>query len=237
MTGRHWSAAGPLHGRVDGRGSRLRRAIAGRAFSLGLAIRSAAIALPTACAPADGPARTPANGEARAAFPGWDRPAQIASAEDMRVFDPYIGRFRSKTMRDEQRSTVFHYFVEYRWFDADTTIVRFRVSTVYADDGSEVVNAEGFYGHDPFEQHIYALAAFPWGVTGFGAVGEFDRTTHRRVTWARSMTDRVVTHVRDVFEVVDANTWTDVTWIRTGPEDEWRIVYQDTFTRVESIGN
>lgn len=197
-----------------------------------------AIGLVAACAPAhqDDDAPAAAAATAVADLPGFDQPAQPAEADDMHVFDPYIGRFRSKTMRDEQRRTDVHYFVEYQWFDVNRSIVRFRVTTVYADDGSEVLNAEGFYGHDPFSGRLYAFAAFPWGASGFGAVGEFDRTSHRRATWARSMTADGVTLVRDVFEVVDPDTWSDVTWVRAGADREWRIVYQDTFTRVPAAG-
>jgi hypothetical protein len=158
---------------------------------------------------------------------------QPASPEDIHIFDPYIGRFQSKQFHDAQRGTDLRYLVEYAWFDSTHAIVRFSVSTLYLDDGTRTVNAEGFYGYDPFAGRLYTFGAFSSGLTGFGAVGEFDRTTGRRVTWARSRgQDGVTTWVRDAFELVDPDTWTDVTSIRRSDGGDWRVVYRDRFTRI-----
>lgn len=157
---------------------------------------------------------------------------QHATADDMHVFDPYIGRFRSKTFEDEESGKTFHHVVEYRWFDALRSVVEFTVSTVVGED-AERVNSRGFYGYDPFHEQLYVIAALTQGGSGFGTVGEFDRATRRRVTWARSRTpDGRTMHVRDAFEVVDENSWKDVTSVREGEEGEWRVVYRDTFTRI-----
>jgi hypothetical protein len=181
-------------------------------------------AAPLASPPAATPATTPAA----------DRDTfQIATSEDMRVFDPYIGRFQSKTFTDDTGGTSFHYVVEYAWFDSGHRIVRFTVKTVLPDAGREIPGGEGFYGFDPFNARLYAFGFFPGGVTGFGAVAEFDLETHRRVTRARSQgPDGVATEVRDEFEVVDADTWKNRTSVRRAG-GEWQVVYEDTFKRVD----
>lgn len=159
---------------------------------------------------------------------------QRASADDVRVLDPYIGRFRSKTFRDQESGKTLHYVVEYEWFDANRSIAKFTVSTVVDGTGKETINGQGFYGYDPFEERLYVFGAFTSGMSGFGSVGELDRRTHRRVTWARSRNPAGVTvYVRDAFEVVDQDTWKDVTSIREGETGEWKVVYTDTFTRIE----
>ena len=137
------------------------------------------------------------------------------------------------TMHDEAVGKDFHYIVEYSWFDTAHTIVKFTVSTLYVGDERASVNADGFYGYDPFNQRLYTFGAFASGMTGFGAVGSFDRGTGKRITWARSQgPDGVTTYVRDSFESVDADTWTDVTSIWRSDGDGWRVVYRDTFTRI-----
>lgn len=158
---------------------------------------------------------------------------QSATRDDIHVFDPYIGRFRSKTLRDEPSGQALYYVAEYAWFDANRSIVKFTISVVNESSGDESINGQGFYGYDPFNERLYVLGAFTFGSTGFGCVGEFDRHTHRRVTWARSQgPDGATIHVRDAFQVVDGNTWKDVTSMKRGEGGEWQVVYEDTFTRI-----
>ena len=193
--------------------------------ALGILLLLLACAPPSETVPDSTPTSDPAG------WAAWGGAPQTAEPEDIRVFEPYIGRFRSPTRQDPNRGAIY-FAVHYRWFDTRRSIVHFRVTTVREDDGSETVNAEGFYGHDPFQGHLYAFGAFTWGATGFGAVGSFDPSTRARTTWARSISGGEVTWVRDEFEIVDQDTWTDVTWTRTGEDGEWQKVYEDTFTRV-----
>jgi hypothetical protein len=169
----------------------------------------------------------PARGESAAA-------PQHATPDDVRVFDPYIGRFKSEQQRDEESGKTFHYIAEYAWFDQKRSIVKFTISVVNEASGKQAVTAQGFYGYDPFEERLFVFGAFATGSSGFGSVGEFDRKTHRRVTWARSKApDGATIHVRDAFEPVDSDTWKDVTSVRQGDDGPWKVVYQDTFTRIE----
>lgn len=164
---------------------------------------------------------------------GTDSTPRPARAEDIHVFDPYIGQFQSMRWHDPDLGKDLLYRVEYSWFDSSRSIVRFRVSTEYLDGSTTLTNAEGFYGYDPFNRRLYTFGVFGSGMTGFGAVGSFDRTTGHRVTWARSKgPDGVTTWVRDAFRMMDPDSWTDETSIRREGTDDWLVVYRDTFTRV-----
>jgi hypothetical protein len=157
---------------------------------------------------------------------------QPAQASDMQLFEPYIGTFQSRSFHDDEQNKDFHYLVEYRWFDAGHSIVKFSVRTVVPVDGKDVVNGEGYYGYDAFAGRLYAYAFFTAGMSGFGGVSEFDPKTHRRVTRAHSLgADGHATEVRDEFELVDAQTWKNTTYVSRegGP---WQQVYSDTFTRL-----
>ncbi|MGE0353088.1 MAG: hypothetical protein AB7I33_00675 [Gemmatimonadales bacterium] len=164
---------------------------------------------------------------------GTDSTPQPATADDIHIFDPYIGRFQSMRWHDPDLDKDLHYLVEYRWFDSTRSVVRFKVSTEYLDGSQGVSNAAGFYGYDPFNGRLYTFGVFSSGVTGFGAVGAFDRTTGSRVTWARSKgPDGVTTWVRDAFRMMNPDTWTDETSIRREGSEAWQVVYRDTFTRM-----
>jgi hypothetical protein len=159
---------------------------------------------------------------------------QTARAEDMRVFEPYIGRFRSQTHEANKTGKPFHYVVEYRWFDRQHGIVKFAVSTVFPDEGREIPGGEGFYGFDPFASTLYACGFFPNGTSGFGAVSEFDHETSRRVTLTRSMgPDGTPVTVRDEFDLVDADRWSNKTWIRRAGGD-WQVMHEGTYSRVKT---
>lgn len=173
-----------------------------------------------------------------AVWPAWASGGSVAAPQratpdDIHVFDPYVGRFTSKQLRDEESGKTFHYVAEYAWFDTNHAIVKFTISVVNEASGMQAITAQGFYGYDPFEERLYVFGAFTTGSSGFGSVGEFDRKTHRRVTWARSKApDGTTIHVRDSFEIVDFDTWQDVTSIQQGDDGPWKVVYEDTFTRI-----
>lgn len=181
----------------------------------------------TDAAPIDEPTHTSKRSEQSETAP------QHATPDDVHVFDPYIGRFESKQFRDEESGETFHYIAQYEWFDSKHSIVRFTISMVTESSKQESTIGQGFYGFDPFEERLYVFGAFASGSSGFGSVGEFDRKTHHRVTWARSKgPDGRTIHVRDSFELVDQDRWKNVTSIRAGDDDEWTVVYEDTFTRI-----
>jgi hypothetical protein len=164
-----------------------------------------------------------------------DASPQHATADDLRLFDRYIGSFRSQVNKFDDGTTEYFNKIVYTWFDHDKTIVKFTVATVIPSLDRVIVTAEGFYGYDPFDKRLYVFGAFTNGTTGWGSIGEFDRDTGVRVVWAQSVNaDGVVTHVRDAFEPIDTDSWRNRTSIRLGDETDWNLVYEETFTRDES---
>ncbi len=158
---------------------------------------------------------------------------QHAVPDDIHVFDPYIGRFRSKQFHDDQTGAPFHYIAEYEWFDTNHSIVKFTISVVVETSGKQAIISQGFYGYDPFQERLHVFGAFTSGHTGYGSVGEFDRRNNRRVTWARSKAaDGATIDIRDAAEMQDADTWKNVTRTRKGVDGDWKVVYEDTFTRI-----
>jgi len=157
-----------------------------------------------------------------------------ASADDIRIMEPYIGTFRSPTTANEQFGEPTFYEVTYEWVDEGQTSVAVRVTTV-GDESSTVHSfLKGFYGFDPVDERLFAAAVFSWGGAGIADLGEFDHATGRRVVHARALgPEGTVIHIRDVFDVIDADRWRDRTYTRVGDEGEWKQVYEDVFTRVK----
>lgn len=160
---------------------------------------------------------------------------QQATVDDVRLFDRYIGKFRSQWSKFDDGTTEYFNTVAYEWFDHEKTIVKFTVATVIPSMDRVIVTAEGFYGYDPFNKRLYVFGAFTNGTTGWGSIGEFNRDTGTRAVWAQSMdANGIVTYVRDEFQPIDADSWKNKTSIRQGDEGDWDVVYEETFTREQS---
>ncbi len=155
-----------------------------------------------------------------------------AEPADIRILAPYIGKFRSAAQRFDDGKTEYYYTIEYRWFDRPQTIVQFTVATVIPSQDRVIVNAEGFYGFDPFHDQLYVFAAFAHGVSGWGSICEANPETGARTVCARSMSDGVVTEVRDGFEMLDADRWRNRTLVRTDGQAEWTLAHEAVYTRV-----
>jgi len=159
---------------------------------------------------------------------------QPASAIDMKIFEPYIGTFRSENKRFDDSDIEYHFTVSYRWYDQGKTIVKYTVAMEIPAQDRTIINSEGFYGYDPFNKNLYVFGAFTRGMTGWGTVGKFDHESGDRETWAKSMNpDNVVTHVRDTFQHVDDDHWINRTFVRSGDEPEWTLVVEDQYTRTD----
>lgn len=157
---------------------------------------------------------------------------QDATADDMKLFEHYVGHYRSPAYTFDDGKTDYFNRVDYVWFDPGKTIVKFTVATVIPSMDRIIVTAEGFYGYDPFHHTLYVFGAFSNGTTGWGVVGSFDRETGKREVWANSMgADSIVTHVRDEFEPVDADSWRNRTSVRRGDETDWTVVHEAIYTR------
>jgi hypothetical protein len=158
---------------------------------------------------------------------------QSASAEDMKIFERYIGTFRSESKVFDDGETEYYFTIAYNWYDQPKSIVKFTVSMNIPSKDRVMALSEGFYGYDPFNKQLYTFGVFSQGMTGWGSLGVFDHETGARSTWAKSMgPDGVVTHVRDSFEVIDEDHWTNKTSIRQGDAADWTVISEDSYSRV-----
>jgi hypothetical protein len=159
-------------------------------------------------------------------------PPQPSVADDIHVFDPYIGTFRTGLQHDSVTGRSWYFTVTYEWFDTPRSIVRYTVTMVEPDSTRSTVLSTGFYGYDGFGRRLFVFGAFRAGQVGFGSVERFDRQTFARTTWAQSMQpDGTVQYVRDHFEVIDADSWHNWTEVHSG-DGAWRTVVDEIFTRV-----
>lgn len=159
---------------------------------------------------------------------------QSAAPADMKIFEPYIGIFRSESKKFDDSDVEYHFTVSYEWFDQARSIVKYTVAMEIPVQQRTIVNSEGFYGYDPFNENLYVFGAFTRGMTGWGTVGKFDHESGARETWAKSMNpEGVVTLVKDTFQLIDADHWSNKTFLRSGDAAEWRLVVEDVYTRVE----
>ena len=160
---------------------------------------------------------------------------QRATADDIHMFDTYIGRFRGATQQDETSGREFFFTVEYAWFDEGHRTVRYRVALSIVGQQSDRTLSEGFYGYDPFNERVYVLGVFTSGASGFGAVGEFDRAANSRTTWACQIdADGRRIYVRDNMEMIDADSWRNVTRVRQGEDGDWTTITDEVMTRASS---
>ncbi|MEZ5921287.1 MAG: hypothetical protein R3C60_08025 [Parvularculaceae bacterium] len=159
---------------------------------------------------------------------------QGASPADMRIFEPYIGTFKSSTNKFDDGKTDYYFTLDYHWYDKQKTIVKYTVSMVIPSQDRTIVNSEGFYGYDAFNERLYVFGAFTRGMTGWGSVGRFDHETGARETWAKSKDEQGVTYVRDTFTLDGDSGWKNKTYLRINDETEWKVVHEDSYTRIAS---
>jgi hypothetical protein len=159
---------------------------------------------------------------------------QSATAGDIRIMERYVGEFRSPPHHFDDGKTEYYHLVKYQWFDRTKTIVKFTISMVIPSQNRVLTTAEGFYGYDSVEKRLYVFGAFSHGTSGWGSICEFDHATGTRTVCARSMEpDGSLTHVRDSFEIVDADTWKNTTRIRKDGSGDWELAYEGTYRRVD----
>lgn len=179
----------------------------------------------------------PSHGAAAQIMPPSDEQTepQAATVEDMAVFAPYVGTFRSEEKTRSSDGAAFHYLIEYSWFDRDQTVLRFRLTLVVAQDMVARPIGEGFYYFDRINDRIGVFGVFPDGRSGIGTMGRFDRATHARSVWiVGTSPDMPPMDVRDSFELIDGDSWRNTTWVRPAGSDEpWQQVGNDTYRRVE----
>lgn len=157
-----------------------------------------------------------------------------ATAEDMAVFEPYIGRFRSADHVGENSGTRFHYVIDYRWYDRNRTIVSYALELVVPSEDRTVEIGNGFYWLDRARDRIGVFGVFRDGRSGEGAMGEFDHSDHSRAVWINAIgPDGNPVEVHDAFELLGDGRWANRTHIRE-PGGEWREIGDDIYTRIEA---
>lgn len=155
------------------------------------------------------------------------------TAQDMKIMERYIGEFRSATQLFDDGKTEYHHLLKYQWFDRAKTVVKFTISMAIPSQERVLTIGEGFYGYDAVDKRMYVFGVFSHGASGWGTICEFDHDTGARTVCVRSSeTDGSVTHVRDSFEIVDADHWKNSTRARKGESGDWELVYEGSYTRV-----
>lgn len=156
-----------------------------------------------------------------------------ATAEDMALFVPYIGRFRSESYNDGNEGR-FYFVIDYRWYDTRKRIVAYTLEQIFLDKQESRAVGDGFYCYDSLNQKIGVFGAFPDGRTGSDTMGRFDRNNHSRTVWiVGTAPDRPPVEVRDHFEIIDGNSWRNITRIRPkGSKEPWREISNDVYTRI-----
>ena len=157
---------------------------------------------------------------------------QSAKASDMQVFAPYIGRFKSETSFHPQLKKNIHFIIDYDWFDRSHKIVAYRVSYFIEDENKLVINAQGYYGYDSIDKKLFNVQVNVFGGSSFGWIKNFDVSSHTRENFGRFVDQKGrLTYIRDVFKVVDKNSWSNVTYRRLESEEKWQQLSAETFTR------
>lgn len=122
----------------------------------------------------------------------------------------------------------FHFEYEMEWMDEGHTIARLVITQV-RPDGRTVI-FEGYKGREPSGDGVYYVGASP---SGRGARGSVVLEGDDFVTAYEGWTaDGSPVEIRDVFEPVEGGGFVSRTFLRPSPDDEWRQIAEDRWTRV-----
>ena len=174
---------------------------------------------------------SPLRAQDEIALPAANATPRSATADDMTLFEPYIGRFRSDD-KTADNGTVFHYEIDYDWYDRNHSIVSYALTVVVPANAVRRHIGSGYYYLDRVNGRIGVFGVFPDGRVGNGTMGEFDPETSTRAVWVTGVApDGTQTQVHDRFEIIDENSWSNVTHIRRDGGD-WQQMGSDTYTRI-----
>lgn len=157
---------------------------------------------------------------------------RAATIEDMRVLDPYVGRFRSEDKVFDDSDTRYFFVIDYSWYDRNRTILRYSLERHIPSMDRVDGIGDGFYYYDRAKQRIGVFGVFPDGRQGAGSMGEFDPGDHSRAVWVDAFgPDGRPVEVHDAFELVDEDNWRNVTHIKVDG-GEWQEIGRDNYTRL-----
>lgn len=157
-----------------------------------------------------------------------------ARVADMALFEPYIGRFRSGEFANPANDTRFYFTVDYDWYDRGRTIVSYRLEQIFPESGERRIIGDGYYYFDRVHDRIGVFGVFPDGRSGVGTMGRFNRDDHSRTVWIIGTSpNQPPLQVRDRFEIIDENSWRNITHVRpVGSDADWREVSNGIYTRL-----
>lgn len=158
---------------------------------------------------------------------------QESTAEDMSLFEPYIGTFRGETYTADS-GTEFYFTIKYEFYDRNKTVVRYSLQTHLPQSNEVRPLGEGFYMWDVFTSRIKVVGVFRDGRIGSGFMSPYDAETGaREVRIHASNPDGSMTEVRDTFWLIDKNSWGNKTYI-SNDGTPWQAVSEAVYTRVDS---
>ena len=152
-----------------------------------------------------------------------------AAADVLAATDPYTGHWHTDEKEGPDGDPVYYEY-DLSWMDPGETIARLEITRV-GEDGSKSTVFVGFKGRKPSGDGVYYHAASP---SGRGARGEVHLEGDRLVTVYEGWTaDGDVVEIRDVFDPVEDGRFVSRTYLRSSPEEAWRQIGEDRWTRVE----
>lgn len=161
-----------------------------------------------------------------------DGAPKSAAAEDMAIFDHYVGRFRSEDKVFDNSETTYFFVIDYRWYDRGKTIIAYSLERhIPSMDRIDRIG-DGFYYLDRRDARIGVFGVFPDGRVGAGSMGEFDGESGARAVWVDAISPNgQPVEVHDAFSLVDADHWRNVTHIRR-EDGDWQEIGRDIYTRL-----
>ncbi len=154
---------------------------------------------------------------------------QLASPEDMRIFQPYVGTWKGKSFTTTDGRSL-HFLVIYSWYDRSESIIHLRIKQVDEDKNESIQSIEGYYGYDPINKWLYHYGFSVVGGTGFGAVLNFDHATKNRSTTIVGMNPNgKPLQIRDQFTFLDENTFENKSY--SWKEGSWKLVNEGVYKR------
>jgi len=150
--------------------------------------------------------------------------------EDFLALAPYLGRWVSDEKTSADGSRKLRFVLEFAYFDKAKTIVELEILQ-RAEDSSETLLWRGYKGWDPVAAETYYYGFSPLGRVSRGTVAVVDGDLVTAYSGFDSTGQAV--DVVDVFQPVKDDSFENTSFLRTGPEADWRIIARDVWRRSE----
>ena len=155
-----------------------------------------------------------------------------STRDDMNAFAAYVGEFHSNRETFDDGETEYYFALRYEWYDDAKTTLKYSVAMVIPGQDREVIQSEGFYGYDPFDERIYVAGGFKRLGLSFAVLEHSDPVKRQRRMLGRiQRPDGTITLVSDQFQWLDGDTFRNRAFTCTTESREWTKVYEGTYTR------